>query len=96
MTGVTKAVVCYPVCGIMHIKETFLLIGKSIPCSGGSRFLLSLSEWSLTICLMPYNHKSVVNVFRVCHKMFLIDLTFEMFHQYKLLVYHVSFKLRSY
>ena len=47
---------CYPVYGMMHIKELLLLIGKSNPC-GGSRFPLSLSEWSFTICLMPYNHK---------------------------------------
>ena len=32
---------CYPVCGIMHIKEPLLLIGKSIPC-GGSRFPLAI------------------------------------------------------
>ena len=46
---------CYPVCGMVHIKEPLLLIGKSSPC--GSRFPLSLSEWSFTICLMPYNRK---------------------------------------
>ena len=28
---------CYPVCGMMHIKEPLLLIGKSSPC-GGSGF----------------------------------------------------------
>ena len=39
----------YPVCGMMHIKEPLLLIGKSSPC-GGSEFPLSLSEWSFTIC----------------------------------------------
>ena len=48
---------CYPV----HIKEPLLLIGKSSPCSG-SGFPLSLSEWSFTICPMPYNHK--LNVLR--------------------------------
>ena len=47
---------CYPVCGMMHIKEPLLLVGKSSPC-GGSRFPLSLSEWSSTICVTPYNHK---------------------------------------
>ena len=47
---------CYPVCGMVHIKKTLLLIGKSNPC-GGSGFPLSLSEWSFTICLKPYNHK---------------------------------------
>ena len=33
-----------------------LLIGKSSPC-GGSGFPLSLSEWSFTISLTPYNCK---------------------------------------
>ena len=32
---------CYPVCGIVHIKEPLLLIRKSSPC-GGSGFPLSL------------------------------------------------------
>ena len=45
-----------PVCGMVHIKEPLLLIGKSSPC-GGSGFPLSLSEWSFTICPMPYNRK---------------------------------------
>ena len=40
---------CYPVCGMVHIKEPLLLIGKSSQC-GGSGFPLSLSEWSFTIC----------------------------------------------
>ena len=31
---------CYPLCGMMHIKEPLLLIGKSSPC-GGSGFPLS-------------------------------------------------------
>ena len=31
---------CYPVCGMVHIKEPLLLIGKSSPC-GGSGFPLS-------------------------------------------------------
>ena len=47
---------CYPVCGMMHIKEPLLLIRKSSPCSG-SGFPLSLSEWSFTICPTPYNRK---------------------------------------
>ena len=45
-----------PVCGMVHIKELLLLIGKSSLC-GGRRFPFSLSEWSLTICLTPYNRK---------------------------------------
>ena len=38
---------CYPVCGMVHIKEPLLLIDKSSLC-GGSGFPFSLSEWSLT------------------------------------------------
>ena len=41
---------CYPVCGMVHIKEPLLLIDKSSLC-GGSGFPFLLSEWSLTICL---------------------------------------------
>ena len=37
---------CYPVCGMMHIKEPLLLIRRP---SGHSRFPLSLSEWSFTM-----------------------------------------------
>ena len=48
--------VYYPVCGMMHIKEPLLLIGKISLC-GGSGFPLSLSEWSFTICVTPYNRK---------------------------------------
>ena len=47
---------CYPVCGMMHIKEPLLLVGKSSPC-GGSGFPPSKSEWSFTICMTPYNRK---------------------------------------
>ena len=50
---------CYPVCVMVHIKKTLLLIGKSSPC-GGSGFPLSLSEWSFTICPTPYNRTSNV------------------------------------
>ena len=46
----------YPVCVIMHIKEPLLLIRKRSLC-GGSGFPLSRSEWSITICLTPYNRK---------------------------------------
>ena len=44
---------CSPVCGMVHIKDPLLLIGKSSLC-GHSGFPFSLSEWSLTICLTPY------------------------------------------
>ena len=47
---------CYPVCGMVHIKKTLLLIDKSSLC-GGSGFPFSLSERSLTICLTPYNRR---------------------------------------
>ena len=48
---------CYPVSGMMHIKcHPLLLIGNS----GGNGFPLSLSEWSFTICLTPYNGKENV------------------------------------
>ena len=56
-TGVNKGCgMYYPVCGMVHIKEPLLLINKSSLC-GGSRFPFSLSEWSLTICLTPYNRR---------------------------------------
>ena len=42
---------CYPVCGMVHIKEPLLLIDKSSLC-GGSGFPFSLSEWSLTVYKM--------------------------------------------
>ena len=45
---------CYPVCGMVHIKEPLLLIDKSSLCRS-SGFPFSLSEWFLTICLTPYN-----------------------------------------
>ena len=32
---------CYPVCGMVHIKEPLLLIGKSNPCDG-SMFPLTI------------------------------------------------------
>ena len=47
---------CYHVCGMVHIKELLLSIEKSSLC-GGSGFPLSLTEWSFTICLTPYNRK---------------------------------------
>ena len=56
-TGVLKAMLSTDLSwGLAHIKESLLLIRKSSPC-GGSGFPLSLSEWSFTICLKPYNRK---------------------------------------
>ena len=46
----------YTVCGMVHINEPLLLIDKSSLC-GGSGFPFSLSEWSLTICMTPYNRR---------------------------------------
>ena len=46
----------YPICGMMQIKEPLLLNGRSRP-RGGSGYPLSISEWSFTICLTPYNRK---------------------------------------
>ena len=49
---------CYPICGMVHIKEPLLLTGKS-SAYGSSKFPLLLFdfEWSFTICLTPYNCK---------------------------------------
>ena len=44
-TCVTKAVMCYPVCGMIDIKYHLLLIGKSSPCGDRgfrSRYLTGL------------------------------------------------------
>ena len=49
-----------PVCGMVHIKDPLLLIGKSSPCNGSSGFPLSLYEWSFTICLTSHNCKYIV------------------------------------
>ena len=58
MTGIAKGSgICYSVSGIVHLKDRLLLIEKSSPCNGGSGFRISLSEWSFTICLTPYNRK---------------------------------------
>ena len=46
--------ICYPVCGMIHIKEPLLLIEKSSLC-GGSGFLLSLFVWFFTIRPTQYN-----------------------------------------
>ena len=42
---------------MVHIKDPLLLIENSSQCSSSSEFSLSLSEGSLTICLMLYGHK---------------------------------------
>ena len=55
--------ICYPVCGMVHIKEPLLLIRKSSPCSVGSGFPLSLSEWSFTI---NYVHHHITIKLKMC------------------------------
>ena len=60
----------YPLCGMMHIKEPLLLIGKS-SLYGGSRFPLSLSEWSFTICSTPYNRLGYFPFQPVVHNWFI-------------------------
>ena len=65
---------CNPVCEMVHKKEPLLLIGNCSPFSGGSGFPLSLSEWSFTICLTPYNRKQ--NVLSAS-----LNKTFPSFHQ---------------
>ena len=47
---------CYPVCGMVHIK-TIAVNWKESPC-GGNGFPLSQTERYFTIlCPTPYNHK---------------------------------------
>ena len=46
---------CYPVCGMMHIKRT-LAANQKVAHVAAAGFL-SLSEWSFTMCLMLYNCK---------------------------------------
>ena len=55
---------CCPVCGMVHIKESMLLIKKSSLC-GSSGFPVSLSEWSFTICPTPFNVNKNLNVLSV-------------------------------
>ena len=54
----------HSVCGMVHTTEPLLLIEKSSPFSGSSRFSLLLSECFFTICLMLYNlnNKNVLSV----------------------------------
>ena len=40
----------YTVCGMVHVKDPLLLIGKSSSRSGGSGFPPLLSEWYFTTC----------------------------------------------
>ena len=49
---------CYPVYGMVHIKDPLLLIGNS-PCSGNSGFPLSLSEWLFTVLRLTSYHRKI-------------------------------------
>ena len=49
----------------IYIKDALLLIRKSSPCSDGSRFPISLYEWSFTICPTP-NKKYVECIVILC------------------------------
>ena len=66
---ITKAVICAIlfVGWMVYKKEPLLLIGKSSPRGSGSGFLLSLSWWSFTIYLMPYNQKVILMKYRGNH-----------------------------
>ena len=65
-------VLIYPVCGMVHIKDPFLLIRKSSRCSDGSRFP---SRWSFTICRRHITVTKMCWVRRLM-KHFLPSLTF--------------------
>ena len=39
----------YPICGLVHIEDPLLLIGKINPQIGCSRFPLSQFEWSFYV-----------------------------------------------
>ena len=51
--GVGGYGLCFPVCGMVHIKDTLLLMEKNSPWSGYSGFSLSLSEWSHPTSAQP-------------------------------------------
>ena len=53
----TKAIACSSIYEMVDIKDPWLLIENSSPCSGRSGFPFSLTEWFFTICQMPYNYK---------------------------------------
>ena len=50
---------CYPVCGVMHIKEPLLLIGKSSHVVMASGFL---SEWFFTIIII----RTIQCIIQIC------------------------------
>ena len=52
--------ICYPVYGMVHIKEPLLLIGKSIPCSGSSRFPF------FTVVVVLYHVRRHMSVNKMC------------------------------
>ena len=50
----------YPVCGIVHIKDLLLLIGKSSPCNGSSTFPLLLPIFRSSQCSITGVTKALV------------------------------------
>ena len=70
----------YIVCGMVHLKDSLLLIRKSSPC-GSSRFSLSLFQSSSTTC--PAHYKCVLlktlsflkgHIIRLISKLFFVTL----------------------
>ena len=58
---------CYPACGMVHIKELLLLIIEDSPCSGGSGLPLSLSVTSFNIVLLYFYPSGIhVSLHSVC------------------------------
>ena len=53
---------CYPVCGMVHLKEPFLLVGKSSPCSGGRRFCFGYHISKTTCAIFGYTDSVYIQV----------------------------------
>ena len=45
---------CCPVSGVVYYKDPLLIIEQVAHVVAAAGFALSLSEWSFTICMMPY------------------------------------------
>ena len=48
---------CYPVCGMVHITDSFLLIKKLVPIVAAVGFPSHYLIGSFTMCFAPYNRK---------------------------------------
>ena len=69
----------YPVCGIVHIKDPLLLIGKSSPLNGGSGFPLSLSPSRCLSGPLPYLRRHIIIIIIITIFNFLLLLLFFFF-----------------